>query len=96
MKNREYIEYTYKHRKIVIYLANKYVKENKEETMNQIEFHDNGNIILFHNMLAGTGIGSKNFNNSPANDIAKIIKNCFTYFTFLPSFYYELYKNFQS
>ena len=29
MKNREYIEYTYKHRKIVIYLANKYVKENK-------------------------------------------------------------------
>ena len=30
MKNREYIEYTYKHRKIVIYLANKYVKENKD------------------------------------------------------------------
>ena len=47
MKNREYIEYTYKHRKIVIYLANKYVKENKEETMNQIEFHDLDKLYMY-------------------------------------------------
>ena len=26
MKNQEHIEYTYKHRKIVMYLANKYLK----------------------------------------------------------------------
>ena len=30
MKNQEHIEYTYKHRKIVMYLANKYVKEETE------------------------------------------------------------------
>lgn len=47
MKNREYIEYTYKHRKIVIYLANKYVKENKEEIMNQIEFHDLDKLYMY-------------------------------------------------
>ena len=30
MKNKDYIEYTYKHRKIVIYLAKKYFKKNKD------------------------------------------------------------------
>ena len=28
MKNREYIEYTYKHRKVVTFLAEKYFKNN--------------------------------------------------------------------
>ena len=47
MKNREYIEYTYKHRKIVIYFANKYVKENKEETMNEVECHDLEKLYMY-------------------------------------------------
>ena len=34
MKNQEHIEYTYKHRKIVMYLANKYVKEEEKPTIN--------------------------------------------------------------
>ena len=45
--NQEYIEYTYKHRKIVMYLANKYVKENKEETIKQIENHDIDKIFMY-------------------------------------------------
>lgn len=43
----EYIEYTYKHRKLVMYLANKYVKENKEETIKQIENHDIDKIFMY-------------------------------------------------
>lgn len=31
MKNQEYIEYTYLHRKVVMYLANKYIKKDKEK-----------------------------------------------------------------
>lgn len=45
--NQEYIEYTYKHRKLVMYLANKYVKENKEETIKQIENHDIDKIFMY-------------------------------------------------
>lgn len=30
MKNEESVIYTYKHRKIVMFLANKYVKQNRE------------------------------------------------------------------
>ena len=33
MKNQEYIEYTYKHRKIVIYLAKKYVIIYKDKVL---------------------------------------------------------------
>ena len=51
MKNQEYIEYTYKHRKIVIYLANKYVKKDKEKVLKQIEDHDVDKLFayLFYN-----------------------------------------------
>ena len=51
MKNQEYIEYTYKHRKIVIYLANKYVKKDKEKILKQIENHDIDKLFayLFYN-----------------------------------------------
>ena len=37
MKNQEYIEYTYKHRKIVNYLAKKYIKKDKKEKIKQIK-----------------------------------------------------------
>ena len=47
MKNQEYIEYTYKHRKIVIYLANKYVKKDKEKVLKQIENHDIDKLFMY-------------------------------------------------
>lgn len=45
MKNEEYIKYTYKHRKIVIYLAEKYIKE--EMVLNQIKKHDIDKLFLY-------------------------------------------------
>jgi len=38
MKNKGHIEYTYKHRKVVMLLAQKYFKENKE-FLEQIKYH---------------------------------------------------------
>lgn len=46
MKNKDYIEYTYKHRKIVIYLANKYYKDNKE-LLNKVKLHDLDNLFMY-------------------------------------------------
>ena len=45
MKNQEHIEYTYKHRKIVMYLANKYVKE--EAVLKQIQNHDIDKLFMY-------------------------------------------------
>ena len=45
MKNEEYIKYTYKHRKIVIYLAEKYIKEEME--LNQIKKHDIDKLFMY-------------------------------------------------
>ena len=39
MKNKEYIDYTYKHRKVVMLLAQKYFPNNKE-LLEQVELHD--------------------------------------------------------
>ena len=39
MKNEEHIKYTYKHRKVVMLLAKKYFKDNKQ-LLEQVEFHD--------------------------------------------------------
>ena len=47
MKNQEYIEYTYKHRKIVNYLAEKYIKKEKEEKIKQIKKHDIDKIYMY-------------------------------------------------
>ena len=47
MKNQEYIEYTYKHRKIVNYLAKKYIKKDKEEKIKQIKEHDIDKIYMY-------------------------------------------------
>ena len=51
MKNQEHIEYTYKHRKIVMYLANKYVKE--DAVLKQIQNHDIDKLFmyLFYNKI---------------------------------------------
>ena len=46
MKNKDYIEYTYKHRKIVIYLANKYYKDNKE-LLNKVKLHDLDKLFMY-------------------------------------------------
>lgn len=46
MKNEEYIKYTYIHRKVVIYLANKYFKDNKD-LLEQIKFHDMDKLFMY-------------------------------------------------
>lgn len=46
MKNKEYIEYTYKHRKVVMLLAKKYFKDNKE-LLNKLKFHDMDKIFTY-------------------------------------------------
>ena len=46
MKNMEHIEYTYKHRKIVMLLARKYFKENKE-ILEQIKYHDLDKLFMY-------------------------------------------------
>ena len=45
MRNQEHIEYTYKHRKIVMYLANKYVKEGA--VLKQIQDHDMDKLFMY-------------------------------------------------
>ena len=47
MNNIEHIKYTYKHRKIVLFLANKYVKNKKEEIINQVKKHDMDKMFLY-------------------------------------------------
>ena len=46
MKNKDYIEYTYKHRKIVIYLAKKYYKKNKD-LLKKVELHDLDKLFMY-------------------------------------------------
>ena len=46
MINKDYIEYTYKHRKIVIYLANKYYKDNKE-LLDKVKLHDLDKLFMY-------------------------------------------------
>lgn len=47
MKNQRYIEYTYRHKKIVNYLAEKYIKKDKEEKIKQIKEHDIDKIYMY-------------------------------------------------
>lgn len=47
MENDKHIKYTYIHRKIVIYLANKYVKKDKEKILKQIEKHDVDKLFMY-------------------------------------------------
>lgn len=46
MKNLEHIKYTYKHRKIVIKLAEKYFKDN-EELLEKVKYHDLDKLFLY-------------------------------------------------
>lgn len=46
MKNLEYIKYTYKHRKIVMKLAEVYFKDN-EEVLEQVKYHDLDKLFLY-------------------------------------------------
>lgn len=47
MKNEQHIIYTFKHRKIVMFLANKYVKNNREKLLKQIEYHDLDKLYMY-------------------------------------------------
>jgi len=46
MNNKEHIEYTYKHRKVVMLLAKKYFKDNIE-LLERIEFHDLDKLFMY-------------------------------------------------
>ena len=46
MKNKEYIEYTYKHRKIVTFLAEKYFPNNVE-LLEQLKAHDMDKLFTY-------------------------------------------------
>lgn len=47
MKNEEHAIYTFKHRKIVMFLANKYVKNSREKILKQIELHDLDKLFMY-------------------------------------------------
>lgn len=47
MDNIEYIKYTYKHRKIVMFLAEKYIKNRKNEVLEQVKKHDMDKLFLY-------------------------------------------------
>lgn len=46
MKNKEYIDYTYKHRKVVMLLAQKYFPDNKE-LLEQVDLHDLDKLFMY-------------------------------------------------
>ena len=46
MKNKEHIEYTYKHRKVVMLLAQKYFSENTE-LLERIQYHDLDKLFMY-------------------------------------------------
>lgn len=46
MKNKEHIEYTYKHRKVVMLLAKKYFSDNLE-LLERIELHDLDKLFMY-------------------------------------------------
>ena len=47
MKNKDHIIYTYLHRKVVIFLANKYVKEDRKNVLEQISYHDIDKLFMY-------------------------------------------------
>lgn len=46
MKNLDYVMYTYKHRKIVIALAEKYFKDNTE-VLEKVKYHDLDKLFMY-------------------------------------------------
>lgn len=47
MKNESNLKYTYKHRKVVMYLANKYIKENKDAILCRMKNHDLDKMFMY-------------------------------------------------
>ena len=47
MKNESNLKYTYKHRKVVMYLANKYIKENKDAVLDKMKNHDLDKMFMY-------------------------------------------------
>lgn len=47
MKNEQHAIYTYKHRKIVMFLADKYVKTNREKILEQVKLHDLDKLFMY-------------------------------------------------
>lgn len=72
MKNLVFIKYTYLHRKVVLYLANKYVKDNKEKVLKQIEKHDLDKMFMymFYNKSDASSIHRK-LSTHHENDLDK-------------------------
>ncbi len=72
MNNIEHIKYTYKHRKIVLFLANKYVKNKKEEIINQLKKHDMDKMFLylFYNKKDASNI-HRSFTSHHENELPK-------------------------
>ena len=71
MRNREYIDYTYKHRKVVMLLAQKYFGEN-EELLAQVELHDLDKLFtyLFYDKKVASKLHREQ-NPHHANDVEK-------------------------
>ena len=47
MKNESNLKYTYNHRKVVMYLANKYIKENKDAILCRMKNHDLDKMFMY-------------------------------------------------
>lgn len=71
MRNREYIDYTYKHRKVVMLLAEKYFGGN-EALLAQVELHDLDKLFmyLFYDKKVASKLHREQ-NAHHANDIEK-------------------------
>lgn len=71
MKNKEYIDYTYKHRKVVMLLAQKYFPNNKE-LLEQVELHDLDKLFtyLFYDKSVASKL-HRDQNAHHANEVEK-------------------------
>lgn len=72
MRNKEYIRYTYKHRKVVMLLAQKYFQDNKE-LLKQVELHDLDKLYmyLFYDKAIVSKIHREQNRHHVSNDLEK-------------------------
>ncbi|SRR5574344_1872136 len=47
MNNKDHIKYTYIHQQIIVFLAKKYIKENKEEICEKLKYHDLDKLFMY-------------------------------------------------
>ena len=76
MQNKEYIEYTYKHRKVVMLLAEKYFKDN-EELLEQIKYHDLDKLYMY--LFCDKSKTSKFHREQTRHHVNDLEKNHFDY-----------------